>query len=199
MERAMRRLGLMLASATLGAALVASEPAAAFRGGFGGGGFHGGGFGGFHGGGFGGFHGGGFGGFRGGGFGGGFGGFRGGFAGGGFGRGVMMGRSAFVPGAGRFAGGRFGAFGNRFGTFGRFSHFGNSAGSEDSVGSGPLAPDLGSGLGRGGAAGAGAGLIGAPAMATAIPIIPIMGMAIMGMAAAIPITRHTMAIPIDGS
>ena len=54
-----------------------ADRAAAFRGGFGGGGgFHGGGFGGFHGGGFGGFHGGGFGGFHG--FGGRFGGFHGG-------------------------------------------------------------------------------------------------------------------------
>ena len=63
----MRRFGVLLASAALGAALAASGPALAFGGGhmgggFGGGGFHGGGFGGggFHGGGFGGGHFGGF-------------------------------------------------------------------------------------------------------------------------------------------
>jgi hypothetical protein len=50
----MKRFGILLASAALGAALVASGPALAFRGGGGFGGFHGGGF---HGG-FGGFHGG---------------------------------------------------------------------------------------------------------------------------------------------
>src|SRR5262245_36758619 len=66
-----------LAAAMLGAAVVAVTPAMAFRGGFGGGGFHGGGFGGFRGGGFGGFHGA----------------FRGP---------MFMGRSAFIPGAGRF-------------------------------------------------------------------------------------------------
>jgi hypothetical protein len=65
-----------LAAAILGAALVVATPAMAFRGGFGGG------FGG---------------GFRGGGFGG----FRGGL--GGFHGPMFMGRSAFVPGTGRFA------------------------------------------------------------------------------------------------
>src|SRR5438094_410199 len=94
--------------AVLAAAFAIPTPAMAFRGGgFGGGGFggfHGGGFGGFHSGGVGGVHGGGFGGFHGGFTGGGF---RGGFAaphfGGGFRGGMVTGRSAFVPGAGRFA------------------------------------------------------------------------------------------------
>jgi hypothetical protein len=65
-----------LAAAILGAALVAATPALAFRGGFGGGGFHGG-----------------------------FGGFRGGFVGfhSAFRGPMIMGRSASVPGAGRFA------------------------------------------------------------------------------------------------
>lgn len=51
----MKRLGVLISAAALGAALVASSPALARMGGggghgFGGGGFHGGGFGGFHGG-----------------------------------------------------------------------------------------------------------------------------------------------------
>ena len=51
----MKRLGVLISAASLGAALVASSPALARMGGggghgFGGGGFHGGGFGGFHGG-----------------------------------------------------------------------------------------------------------------------------------------------------
>jgi hypothetical protein len=63
----MKRFGVLLASAALGAALATSGPALAFGGGhgggFGGGGHGFGGGGGFHGGGFGGgFHGGGFGG-----------------------------------------------------------------------------------------------------------------------------------------
>jgi hypothetical protein len=91
----MKRAGVLLAAAVLSTALVASEPAAAFRGG---------GFGGFDGG-FGGFRGGGFGGFRGG--------FPGMFAGrnvavGGFNRGAFINRG--------FGFGRFGHFG-RFGRF----------------------------------------------------------------------------------
>ena len=106
-----------LSAALLGAALALPTPAMAFRGGggFGGGGMHfgGGGFGG------GGMH------FGGGGFGGGgmhFGGMPGGGMrfGGMPGRGMVMGRSALVPGAGRFAttpfaGRRFGV--NRFNNF----------------------------------------------------------------------------------
>jgi hypothetical protein len=81
-ENAMKRFGVLLASAALGAALVASSPAAAFRGGgsFGGGGFHGG-------------------------FGGGS--FHGGFGGGGFRGGLVTGRSVFVPGGNRFVGAPF--------------------------------------------------------------------------------------------
>jgi hypothetical protein len=84
----MRRFGVLLASAVLGAVFVAGGPGLAFGRGGGGGGGHFGGFGGFRGGGFGGFHGGGFGrGFHGGFARGGFGrGFHGGFARGGFGR-----------------------------------------------------------------------------------------------------------------
>jgi hypothetical protein len=46
----MKRLGVLVAAAALGTALVASSPAEAFRGGGGFGGFRGGGFGGFRGG-----------------------------------------------------------------------------------------------------------------------------------------------------
>lgn len=113
-----------LSVAVLGAAIALPTPAMAFRGGGGFGGMHGG-FGG------GGMH-------FGGGFGGGgmrFGG--GGFAGSGFRGGMVTGRSAFVPRAGRFAGApfasqRFGvnkfnnfAFRNRF--FIRHHHFRNFA------------------------------------------------------------------------
>jgi hypothetical protein len=81
-ENAMKRFGVLLASAALGAALVASSPAAAFRGGgsFGGGGFHGG-------------------------FGGGS--FHGGFGGGMPGGRMFTGRSVFVPGGNRFVGAPF--------------------------------------------------------------------------------------------
>ena len=96
----MKRFGVLLASAALGAAVAASDPALAFGGG------HGGGFGGGHmGGGFGGGHmGGGFGGgFHGGGFGG------GGFGGrsmamGGFNRGFGFNRSFAGTNRGMFAG-----------------------------------------------------------------------------------------------
>jgi hypothetical protein len=92
-EREMKRSGVLVATAVLGAALVASEPAAAFGRGGGGGGFHGG---------------------FGGGFRGGFGGFRGGFGGP-----IFAGRSAFVGfNRGAFADPRFG----RFGGFGRYGY-----------------------------------------------------------------------------
>lgn len=88
----MKRLGYLIASAALAGALVASGPAEAFRGGFGGGGFHGFGGGGWHGG--SGWQGGSFGGWRGGGF-------------GGWGRGGMFaGRSVALGGWNRGWGGR---------------------------------------------------------------------------------------------
>jgi hypothetical protein len=96
----MKRFGVLLASAALGAALAASGPAFA-RGGGGGG--HGGGGGGGHMG--GGFGGGGFGGFRGGGF-------------GGFHGPMFAGRSVAMSGINR-------GFNNRFG---RFDHFRNRFG-----------------------------------------------------------------------
>src|SRR5580704_7763389 len=81
-ENDMKRFGVLLALAALGAAVAASGPALAFGGG------HGGGFGGGHGGGGvgGGFHGGGFG---------------GGFHGGGFGGGGFGGRSMAMGGFNR--------------------------------------------------------------------------------------------------
>ncbi len=97
-----------LSAAVLGAAIALSTPAMAFRGGGGFGGMHGG-FGG------GGMH------FGGGGFGGG--GMRfsgGGFAGSGFRRGLVTGRSVFVPGGNRFAAAPFA--GQRF-AGSRFNHF----------------------------------------------------------------------------
>ncbi|MGH6833973.1 MAG: hypothetical protein ACREC9_00140 [Methylocella sp.] len=123
----MKRFGVLVASAALGAALASSGPALAFGshggGGFGGGGFHGGGGfggGGFHGGGgFGGGHMGGFGGshFGGGGF--------GGFGGGGF-RGIhgpmFAGRSMAIGGFNRGSGFNHG-FDHRFARFDHFHHF----------------------------------------------------------------------------
>ena len=117
----MKRFGVLLASAALGAAVAASGPALAFVGG------HGGGFGGGHmGGGFGG-------GFHGGGFGGGhFGGFGGrSMAMGGFNRGMFAGRSVATGGFDRGLGfnrgfNRFGfnrGFNSRFARFDRFHHF----------------------------------------------------------------------------
>jgi hypothetical protein len=117
-ETEMRRFGVLISTAALGAALVASGPALAFGGGHGGGG----GFGGGHGGGFGGGH---FGGFGGGHFGG-FGGFNRGFVGrsvatGGFNRGF-----GFNRGLNRGFDHRFARF-DRFGRFNRFNRFNNFA------------------------------------------------------------------------
>jgi hypothetical protein len=111
-----------LCAAVLAAVSALPTPAMAFRGGGGFGGMHGG-FGG------GGMH-----------FGGGFGGggmHFGGFPGGGFHGGMVTGRSAFVPGAGRFAGASFAGqrfSGNRFNNFAfqnriffRHNHFRNFA------------------------------------------------------------------------
>jgi hypothetical protein len=88
----MKRLGVLVAAAALGTALIASSPAEAFRGGGFGGGFHGGGFGGGRFGGWGGFRGGSFGGFRG---------------------GMFAGRSVAVTGFNRGGWGRWGSWGNR--------------------------------------------------------------------------------------
>ena len=108
-ESQMRRI-LVLGIAGL-LSIVPQIKDAAARGGFGGGGFHGGGFGGFHGGGLGGFHGGGFGGFHGGA---GFGGFHGGFARAGFAPGGFVGgRPGWHGGGIRWAGGWHPGWGSR--------------------------------------------------------------------------------------
>jgi hypothetical protein len=114
-ENDMKRFGVLLASAALGAAVAATGPALAFGGG------HGGGFGGGHvGGGFGAGH-------MGGGFGGGHmgGGFGGGFHGGGFAgvnHGMFAGRSVAIGGFDRGLGFNHG-FNSRFARSDHFNHF----------------------------------------------------------------------------